>query len=191
LLPWKANASIAATSKDGKAWQEDWEFAVDVSISRDLAKRQMLLKQDKLVRYMSRLVGLTTDVRNLYRPFVSSVLAVTDEIPILSKIIDGQADFISVPAVTASVLLQIDGAGWGVANDKLKGLSQPALTVLVVAKHLQYAGKEDFNFAQVGEEYLRFSRTRLVGSGRGRWPLGVLRGVSDDQTRVDHRHMTR
>lgn len=31
LLPWKSNPSVAATSKDGKAWQEDWDFAVDVS----------------------------------------------------------------------------------------------------------------------------------------------------------------
>jgi hypothetical protein len=103
-----------------------------------------------------------------------------------------------------SVLKQVDGAGWGLANAKLKGesdainlegalacrlqesyradaasgLSHPALGVLIVAKHLSYAGRDEFNFAQVEEEYLRFSRTKLVGSGRTRWAIGVLKTVS-------------
>ena len=58
------------------------------------------------------------------------------------------------------------------------GLPQPALGILIIAKHLYYAGREEFNFAQVEEEYLRFSRTKLVGSGKVRWSLGVLRMVS-------------
>lgn len=58
------------------------------------------------------------------------------------------------------------------------GLPQPALGVLIIAKHLHYAGREEFNFAQVEEEYLRFARTKLVGSGKTRWPLGVLKMVS-------------
>jgi origin recognition complex subunit 4 len=57
-------------------------------------------------------------------------------------------------------------------------LPQPAVGVLIISKHLAYAGREEFNFAQVEEEYLRFSRTKLVGSGKTRWPVGVLRIVS-------------
>lgn len=34
----------------------------------------MLLKQDKIIRHFDRLSSLTTDVRNLYRPFVSLAL---------------------------------------------------------------------------------------------------------------------
>lgn len=49
--------------------------------------------------------------------------------------------------------------------------------ILIIAKHLHYAGREEFNFAQVEEEYLRFSRTKLVGIGKTRWPVGILRTV--------------
>ena len=93
-----------------------------------------------------------------------------------------------------SVISQVEGAGWGLQNSKLKGVStelrfrtasndvlglpHPALGILIVAKHLAYAGREEFNFAQVEEEYLRFSRTKLVGSGKTRWPIGILRSVS-------------
>jgi hypothetical protein len=112
------------------------------------------------------------------------------------------------------VLKQVDGAGWGLANAKLKGesdaitgalvgssspgdqsysadanaasgLSHPALGVLIVAKHLSYAGRDEFNFAQVEEEYLRFSRTKLVGSGRTRWAIGVLKTVSQVSSNQD------
>ena len=99
------------------------------------------------------------------------------QIPLIPLILSSTTDFLSVPALTTSLLAQIDGAGWGSANSKLQGLSQPALTILVAAKHLNYAGKDEFNFAQVNEEYVRFTRTRLVGSGRGRWVEGVLRRV--------------
>jgi origin recognition complex subunit 4 len=58
---------------------------------------------------------------------------------------------------------------------KLRGLPHPALGVLIVAKHLAYAGRAEFSFAQVEDEYLRFARTRLIGSGRTRWPPEVLR----------------
>lgn len=85
---------------------------------------------------------------------------------------------IGVRTLTASVLSQIELAGWGLAHTKLKGLAQPEQAVLVISKHLAYAGREEFNFAQVEEEYLRFARTRLVGSGKVRWPVGVLRVVS-------------
>ena len=110
-------------------------------------------------------------------------------------ILDSQQDFLSIPSLVQSVTLQVEGAGWGLQTSKLKGLlrvnppflsigdgllglPQPALGVLIIAKHLAYAGKEAFNFVQVEEEYLRFSRTKLVGSGKTRWPIGVLRSVS-------------
>jgi origin recognition complex subunit 4 len=148
----------------------------------------MLLKQDKVVRHFDRLTSLTTDVRNLYRPFVrprfneglkSSATITDSKIPLIPLVLSSTNDFLSIPQLTTSLLAQVDGAGWGIANAKLKGLSQPALTILVAAKHLNYAGKEEFNFAQVNEEYVRFVRTRLVGSGRGRWVEGVLQRVSD------------
>jgi len=60
----------------------------------------------------------------------------------------------------------------------MSGLPHPALGILIIAKHLYYAGREEFNFAQVEEEYLRFARTKLVGIGKTRWPLGLLRMVS-------------
>ena len=145
----------------------------------------MLLKQDKVIRYFDRLTGLTTDVRSLYRPFVSvflprvsiSCTTADRQVPLIPLILSATNDFLSVPLLTSTLLAQVDGAGWGLANSKLKGLSQPCLTVLVAAKHLSFAGKEEFNFAQVNEEYVRFARTRLVGSGRTRWVEGVLRRV--------------
>lgn len=105
-------------------------------------------------------------------------LELTLQVLPLTQIIAGTQSYLSVPALTASIIEQVENAGWGIANSKLKGLSQPALAVLVIAKHLHYAGREEFNFAQVEEEYVRFARTRLVGSGRTRWPIGVLKVVS-------------
>jgi origin recognition complex subunit 4 len=99
----------------------------------------------------------------------------------------------SIPQLAENVLVQIELAGWGTNSSKLKGqfaeisekaetkysgLPHPALGVLIIAKHLYYAGREEFNFAQVEEEYLRFARTKLVGIGKTRWPLGLLRMVS-------------
>lgn len=75
-------------------------------------------------------------------------------------------------------MTQIEHAGWGSQNAKLKGLPQPCLGILIIAKHLHYAGREEFNFEMVKEEYERFGRVRLVGSGKVRWPIGVLRTVS-------------
>lgn len=66
------------------------------------------------------------------------------------------------------------------------GLPHPALGVLIIAKHLSYAGREEFTFAQVEEEYLRFSRTKLVGSGKVRWSMGVLRMVSARAASLRH-----
>jgi origin recognition complex subunit 4 len=203
LLPWldPLPVSSSESADDGKGddreterWKSDWAFAIDVSASAQqisgarVADRQMLLKQDKVVRHFDRLTSLTTDVRNLYRPFVrprfneglkSSATITDSKIPLIPLVLSSTNDFLSIPQLTTSLLAQVDGAGWGIANAKLKGLSQPALTILVAAKHLNYAGKEEFNFAQVNEEYVRFVRTRLVGSGRGRWVEGVLQRVSD------------
>ncbi|KAK6909121.1 hypothetical protein I203_103136 [Kwoniella mangroviensis CBS 8507] len=144
-------------------WKGDWQFAI-----------QMLLKVDRMKRNLDRLTGLTTDVRNLYRPFILPVLSVLS-----SKI-----DFMSIQELADSVISQIEGAGWGLQLNKLKGLPHPALGVLIITKHLSYAGREEFNFAQVEEEYLRFSRTKLVGSGKVRWPIGVLMNAFDHLLKI-------
>ncbi|WVR09616.1 hypothetical protein IAU60_006688 [Kwoniella sp. DSM 27419] len=144
-------------------WKDDWRFALE-----------MLLESDLVVRRLNRLTGLTTDVRHLYRAFIDPVV----------DVIAGKADYLAVPDLADSVLLQIEGGGWGLENTKLKGLPHPALGVLIIAKHLTYAGREEFNFAQVEEEYLRFSRTKLVGSGKVRWPIGVLRMGYDHLLRL-------
>jgi hypothetical protein len=39
----------------------------------------------------------------------------------ISNILSGQLDILSVPKLAESVLRQVDGAGWGLANNKLKG----------------------------------------------------------------------
>ena len=73
---------------------------------------------------------------------------------------------------------QTENSSWGLSASKLKGLPHPSVGVLIISKHLAYAGREEFTFAMVEEEYLRFARTKLVGSGRTRWPLNVLKSVS-------------
>ncbi|OCF43731.1 hypothetical protein I317_02484 [Kwoniella heveanensis CBS 569] len=144
-------------------WKEDWDFAV-----------QMLLDDSRVKRRLERMAGLTTDVRTLFRPFILPVASVLAE----------QVDFLSIPDLAESVLAQIEGAGWGLQNTKIKGLPHPALGVLIIAKHLSYAGREEFNFSQVEEEYLRFARTKLVGSGKVRWPIGVLKMAFDHLVRL-------
>ncbi|WVF67323.1 hypothetical protein IAT40_002074 [Kwoniella sp. CBS 6097] len=144
-------------------WKEDWEFAVD-----------MLLDDERVKRRLERMAGLTTDVRTLYRPFILPV----------ANVLAGKVDFLSIPDLADSVLAQIEGAGWGLQNTKIKGLPHPALGVLIIAKHLSYAGREEFNFAQVEEEYLRFARTKLVGSGKVRWPIAVLKTAFDHLVRL-------
>jgi origin recognition complex subunit 4 len=154
---------------------------------------------EKIKRAFDRLSGLTTDVRNLYRPFVSPHFCRSEApgtykqaVP-LSEILGTKRDFISVPQLAENILVQVELAGWGLNSHKLKGqsgrlltvcssdlsgLPHPALGILIIAKHLHYAGREEFNFAQVEEEYLRFARTKLVGIGKTRWPIGLLRTVS-------------
>lgn len=84
----------------------------------------------------------------------------------------------SVPLLCQAIIHQIENSSWGLATAKLRGLPHPAVGVLIIAKHLSYIGREEFTFAMVEEEYLKFARTKLVGSGRSRWPLTVLRSVS-------------
>ncbi|KAK4684451.1 origin recognition complex subunit 4, partial [Tremellales sp. Uapishka_1] len=156
LVPWEQDAEGSKEDRAVQKWKGDWVFAVD-----------MLLDHERIVRAFDRLAGLSTDVRSVYRPFI---------VPIM-EILANQLDFLSIPKVLDSILDQVEGAGWGIQSSKLKGLPHPALGILIIAKHLYYAGREEFNFAQVEEEYLRFSRTKLVGSGRTRWPIGVLRSA--------------
>ena len=96
----------------------------------------------------------------------------------MAEVVAGSLDILSVPILLADIVSQVEAASWGLASTKLKGLSHPAVGVLIIAKHLSYIGREEFTFAMVEEEYLRFARTKLVGSGRTRWPLTILRSVS-------------
>ncbi|ORY31628.1 origin recognition complex subunit 4 C-terminus-domain-containing protein, partial [Naematelia encephala] len=164
LVPWDGQES--ATEKEDKAvrtWKDDWQFAIET-----------LLEHEKIGRYLDRLTGLSTDVRNLYRPFIKP----------MSEILCGTLDFLSIPDLTTSILNQLELSGWGLQQSKLKGLPHPALGVLIIAKHLAFAGREEFGFAMVEEEYLRFARTKLVGSGKVRWPIGVLRTAFDHLLRL-------
>lgn len=113
----------------------------------------------------------------------------------MTQVLRSSLEFITVFSLISSVLAQVDGASWTLsslapgaqsaqaasqyilASSKLRGLPQPCLGVLIIAKHLAYAGRDEWNFVQAEEEYLRFARTRLVGSGKVRWPVGVLRTV--------------
>ncbi len=39
----------------------------------------------------------------------------------MTAVLDGQLDFLSIPRLVESVMAQVDGAGWGLQNAKLKG----------------------------------------------------------------------
>ncbi|WWC72232.1 uncharacterized protein I206_106194 [Kwoniella pini CBS 10737] len=162
-MGWKMllkNALIPTPPKEvepqGEIWQRDWQFAIE-----------MLLDEERIKRNLARLTGLTTDVRNLYRPFILPV----------TSILSGQIEYISVPDITDNIINQIEGAGWGIQLSKLKSLPHPALGILIISKHLSFAGKEEFNFSQIEDEYFKFSRTKLVGSGKIRWPIGILKNA--------------
>ncbi|EIW72136.1 hypothetical protein TREMEDRAFT_20901, partial [Tremella mesenterica DSM 1558] len=146
--------SIEEEDEACKLWKGDWAFAIET-----------LLEHPQIIQHLDRLTGLTTDVRNVYRPFI---------IPV-SKVLAGELDFISVQSIAQSILDQIEGSGWGLQLAKLKGLPHPALTILIICKHLISVNQETFNLTQITEEYLRFSRTRLVGSGKTRWPIPLLK----------------
>ncbi|KAK8853413.1 hypothetical protein IAR55_004119 [Kwoniella newhampshirensis] len=170
LIPWDVDdkgkdnkEEIVQEDKEVRRWKQDWQFAVE-----------LLLDEARIQRNLDRMTGLTTDVRNLYRPFI---------VP-MKEVVDSRVDFITVPSVVESVLAQIEGAGWGLQTSKINRLPHPALGVLIIAKHLAYAGREEFNFSQVEEEYLRFSRTKLVGSGKIRWPIGILRNAFEHLVRL-------
>lgn len=173
LVPWSEKA--LDKDKGMRQWQEDWAFAVD-----------MLLEHDTVSGHLERLASLTTDMRLLYRPFIAPV----------TSVLSGRLDFLSVPGVAASVRSQLELSGWSTGlpakppsatpskNEKLggvdiaaklRGLPHPALGVVIIAKHLAYAGRLEFSLAQVEDEYARFARSRLVGSGRARWPVPLLR----------------
>lgn len=174
LVPWENdNIDPQAFDNDTRNWMGDWEYAVDVSFffylpRLELTFSQTLLGSPKITASLDRLAGLTTDVRQLYRPFIQPI----------TSVLGNKTDYLFVPVLVSSVQSQIELAGWGTGTagaSKLRGLSHPALGVLIVAKHLAYAGRTDFSLAQIEDEYLRFGRTRLVGSGRARWPIDVLR----------------
>lgn len=106
----------------------------------------------------------------------------------ITSILSEEADFVTVPALAASICTQLDLSGWGTGiplggssnqstaiQGKLRGLPRTTLGVLVIAKHLYYAGREEFSLAQVEDEYRRFGSLRLAGSGRHRWSLGLIR----------------
>ncbi|CAK9780076.1 hypothetical protein CC85DRAFT_271212 [Cutaneotrichosporon oleaginosum] len=167
LISW--DEAKLAKERDMRQWQEDWAFAVD-----------MLLEHPTVSATLDRMAALTTDVRLLFRPFIEPLTAV----------LSGRLDFLSVPGVAASVRAQLELGGWSTGPTragaklgqvevaaKLRGLPAPALGVLIVAKHLSYAGRTEFSLAQVEDEYARFARSRLVGSGRARWPLTLLRSA--------------
>ncbi|WWC91913.1 uncharacterized protein L201_006865 [Kwoniella dendrophila CBS 6074] len=157
-MGWKKLLQSIVLPSDREAeedtWKGDWKFAMET-----------LFEEERVKRNLDRLTGLTTDVRNLYRAFVFPII----------NIMSGQIDFLDTYELSESVLSQVEGAGWGLQLTKLKGLPHPALGILIITKHLSYAGREEFNFSQIEEEYLRFSRTKLVGSGKVRWPIGVLK----------------
>lgn len=154
LVLWKTEEG-EVDDEVGK-WKGDWEYSVDE-----------ILRKPTIQRNFDRLASLTTDVRNIYRPFIEPLI----------DVINGKTEYLRLDKILNNVVNQVEWAGWGLQSSKLRGLPHPALGILIIAKHLAYAGRDEFNFAQVEEEYMRFSRTRLVGSGKVRWPIGVLKRV--------------
>ncbi|WVN89164.1 uncharacterized protein L203_104380 [Cryptococcus depauperatus CBS 7841] len=157
----------ATVDGDGETWEwrDEWDRCVD-----------LLLNNPRIIGRMERLVSLTTDVRILYRPFIQPLTDVLNE--------QSSTNCLTHEQLANSILAQVEGAGWGLQTSKLLGLPHPALGILIIAKHLAYAGREEFNFAMVEEEYLKFSRQRLVGSGKTRWPVSLLRSGYDHLIRL-------
>jgi hypothetical protein len=48
----------------------------------------------------------------------------------LSEVLGSKGDFISVPRLAESVLVQVELAGWGLNSHKLKGEHAPDMTVM-------------------------------------------------------------
>ena len=77
LLPWTIPTNKESPKgKEVQRWVSDWQFAVEVSrpsseMRLGLISDQTLLDQEKVAVQLDRLASLTTDVRILYKPFVS------------------------------------------------------------------------------------------------------------------------
>lgn len=115
LVPWSAAPAPSAkkrtqAERELEAWQDDWEFAVGVSHSCGTtvseADAQMLLENAEVSAALDRLTGLSVDVRGLFRPFVAPICAV----------LAGHSDFLTVPAVLASVRGQVEQSGWSLGG---------------------------------------------------------------------------
>ncbi|ODN77966.1 hypothetical protein L202_05059 [Cryptococcus amylolentus CBS 6039] len=162
LIPWYPE-SVMDDPEENEKWRGDWEYVIVTTLG-----------DERIRRYFDRLVGLTTDVRVLYRPFI---LPITRVITRLDQKLD--------PKILADqILAQVETASFGLQNNKLRGLPTPCLGILIIAKHLAFAGREEFTYAMVEEEYLRFARTRLVGIGKVRWSVGVLRTAFSHLVRI-------
>ncbi|WVQ77021.1 hypothetical protein IAR50_006700 [Cryptococcus sp. DSM 104548] len=161
LIPWYPESVLDQDPEE--TWRGDWEYVILTT-----------LRDERIKRYFDRLIGLTTDVRVLYRPFILPVTRVQTRM-------DQKLD---AKILVDQILAQIETASFGLQNDKLRGLPAPCLGVLIIAKHLAFAGREEFTYAMVEEEYLRFARTRLVGIGKVRWSVGVLRTAFSTLLRI-------
>ena len=75
LIPWEYSVDLPGDSTKAVAdWKGDWQFAIDVRATMNqsiTADWQFLLDHVKIVKALDRLCSLTTDVRVLFRPFVS------------------------------------------------------------------------------------------------------------------------
>jgi len=78
LIPWEYAPGRQASDEEDTAlqdWKSDWQFAIEVSFFSSTVDRaltlQTLLNHDRVKRHLDRLTSLTTDVRILFKPFVS------------------------------------------------------------------------------------------------------------------------
>ena len=169
-------------------WEGDWQFAIEVILRPTNAGHRLTTDSFRTSKAREA-IGSSFQLDNrrpvALSPFCESGMMdqtarvrIDTQIAPITLVLVGKIDFLPMKLVLESVVAQIESAGWGLAFSKLKGLPQPCLAILIISKHLAFAGREDFNLVQVEEEYLRFSRTKLVGSGKTRWPVGVIRMVS-------------
>jgi origin recognition complex subunit 4 len=186
LIPWEYGSDeLVKQSKPVVRWKGDWQFAIDVRLFVDHDAQLMYRRCWNTTRLLKHLIdyvasrpmsksytGLSSVAPTVHKPHTDYQIAPITEIS------TGISDFLSVPQTCRAIMSQTENASWGLSTSKLKGLPHPSLGVLIISKHLAYAGRDEFTFAMVEEEYLRFARTKLVGSGRTRWPLSVLKSVS-------------
>lgn len=133
LVPWASEKPSKSEGKEERKWKGDWEYAVDVSVYASVLTRvawliqKTLLGHSKVGESLDRLTGLTTDVRNLYRPFVSPSYTLDRpeadqrQIVPITEVLNARTDFVTIPRIMENLLLQIELAGWGMASDKLRG----------------------------------------------------------------------